>query len=69
MPLYEFVLRVSGRTDEVRLSDRDGLREGDEIRIASRRWVVAAKEPPPADRLDRLPVAKRIIVVRAAAAS
>jgi hypothetical protein len=65
MPLYEFVLRTAGRPDEVRISDYNGLAEGDGIRIVGRHWVVAAKEAATGERADRLPVAERIIVVRA----
>lgn len=64
MPLYEFVLRAPGRPDEVRISDYNGLCEGDEITIASRRWIVAAKEPATTERPDCLPVEERIVVYR-----
>jgi hypothetical protein len=64
MPLYEFILRVSGRPDEVRISDRNSLREGDELEIAGRRWIVAAKQPANGDRSDRLSVEERLILVR-----
>lgn len=64
MPLYEFVLRRPGGPDEVRISDSNGLRDGDEISIEGRRWSVAAKEPPTTERRDRLPVEERIILVR-----
>ena len=64
MPLYEFVLRVAGRPDEVRISDHNGLCKGDAITIAGRPWIVAAKEHPTTERPDRLPVEERIIIVR-----
>lgn len=64
MPLYEFVLRRSGRPDEVRISDLNGLSDGDEITIDGRRWTVAAREPATSERRDRLPVAERIVLVR-----
>ena len=65
MPLYEFILRVPGRRDEVRLSDSNGFDVGDEVVIASRRWIVAAVEPATTTRPDRLPVEAQIVVVRA----
>jgi hypothetical protein len=64
MPLYEFILRVSGRPDEARISDHDGVQEGDVVTIAGHRWIVAAKERATTERSDRLPVEERIIVVR-----
>lgn len=64
MPLYEFVLRAPGQPDEVRISDYNGLREGDEITIANRSWIVAAKEPTTGKRPDRIPVEERIVLVR-----
>lgn len=64
MPLYEFVLRVPGRPDEVRVSDYNGLCEGETVTIAGRRWIVAAKEPGATERSDRLPVEERIVLVR-----
>jgi hypothetical protein len=63
--LFEFILRVPGRPDEVRISDYDGLQEGDDIMIGSRRWIVAGKEPATTERSDRLAVKERIIVVPA----
>lgn len=66
MPLYEFVLRVAGRPDEVRISDHNGVQEGDVIELGKRSWIVAAKEPGTAERPDRVRVEERIIVVRAA---
>ena len=60
MPLYEFVLRIPGRADEVRISDRDGLREGDEVLIANRRWVVAGLNHPEHPRLDGVAVRRRL---------
>ncbi len=60
---------LPGRPDEVRVSDCNGLCEGDEITIASRRWIVVAKEPAATERPDRLPVEERIVVVPGAAAS
>ena len=65
MALYEYILRVPGRPDEVRISERNGFKEGDEMEIASRRWVVAAKEPATTERPDQLPVAERVVVVPA----
>ena len=47
MPLYEIVLRFPDR-DEIRLTDRNGYRRGEEIRIAGRRFVVIGTEPPQA---------------------
>ncbi len=64
MPLYEVVLRAPGQPDEVRISDRNGLREGDEITIANRRWIVTAKQPATTERPDRLAIEERIVVVR-----
>jgi hypothetical protein len=40
MPVFEFVLRVDGRADELRISDRSSLTEGEEVRLAGRRWIV-----------------------------
>lgn len=65
MPLYEFVFRVSGRPDEVRISDYNGLGEGDEVSIGGRPWTVLAKERATAERRDGLPVEERIILMRA----
>lgn len=64
MPLYEFVLRVPGRPDEVRVSDYNGLHEGETITIAGRRWIVVAREPAAIERPDRVPIEERIVVVR-----
>jgi len=64
MPLYEFVLRVPGRRDEVRISDHGGVCEGEAITIGGRGWIVAAREPVATERLDRVRVEGRIVVVR-----
>lgn len=64
MPLYEFVLRVPGRRDEVRISDHDGVCEGEAITIGGRSWIVAAREPVATERPDRVRVEGRIVVVR-----
>jgi hypothetical protein len=47
MPMYEIVLRFPDR-DEVRLTDRNGYRSGEEILIAGRRFRVTGNEPPEA---------------------
>jgi len=49
VPLYEYILRSDdlSRTDEVRVSDRAGLRKGDTLTVANRRWKVHSVEPPP----------------------
>ena len=65
MPLYEFILRVTGRPDELRISDSNGFCEGDEIRIASRRWTVAAIKRSTTTRPDHLRVEQQIVVVPA----
>ena len=45
MPLYEIVLRFADR-EEIRITDRDGYRAGDEIVIAGRPFLVIGTEPP-----------------------
>ena len=45
MPLYEIVLRFADR-EEIRITDRDGYRAGDEIVIAGRTFLVIGTEPP-----------------------
>ena len=45
MALYEIVLRFPDR-DEIRLSDCNGYRTGEEILIAGRRFLVTGTEPP-----------------------
>jgi hypothetical protein len=45
MAMFEIVLRFPDH-DEVRLTDRDGCRPGDELTIAHRRFVVTATEEP-----------------------
>lgn len=67
MPLYEFILRVPGRPDEVRISDTNGFSEGDAVVVDGRRWIVAAVEPTTITRPDSLRVEERIVMVRAAA--
>lgn len=47
MALYEIVLRFPDR-EEVRITDRDGYRAGDEIVIAGRTFLVIGTEPPQA---------------------
>ena len=47
MPLYEIVLRFPDR-EEIRVTDRDGYRAGDEIVIAGRPFCVIGTEPPQA---------------------
>lgn len=47
MPLYEIVLRFADR-EEIRITDRDGYRAGDEIVIAGRPFLVIGTEPPQA---------------------
>jgi hypothetical protein len=47
VPLYEIVLRFPDR-EEIRLTDRDGYRAGDEIVIAGRPFLVTGTEPPQA---------------------
>jgi uncharacterized Zn finger protein len=58
VPLYEFVLRFPDR-DEIRLTDRNHYRVGDEILIAGRHFRVTSAEavvggdvPPSALRVD-----------------
>ncbi len=69
MPLYEFLLRAPGRSDEVRISDHNGLSIGDEITIANRRWIVAARERVTTERRDRIRIEERVIVIPYAASS
>jgi hypothetical protein len=45
MSLYEIVLRFADR-DEIRLTDRDGFEDGDEVVIGGRRYVVTGREQP-----------------------
>jgi hypothetical protein len=45
VPLYEVVLRFPDH-DEIRLTDRNGYRSGDEILIDGQRFVVTGTEPP-----------------------
>jgi len=49
VPLYEYILRSDdpSRPDEVRVSDRAGLRRGDTLTVANQRWKVHSVEPPP----------------------
>lgn len=47
MPLYEVVLRFPDR-EEIRITDRNGYRAGDEIVIAGRIFLVVGTEPPQA---------------------
>jgi hypothetical protein len=51
VPLYEIVLRFPDR-DEIRLTDRNGYRTGDEIVIAGRRFVVTGLGPPAAPHAE-----------------
>jgi len=44
MPLYEYVLRQPGRTDEHLITEVDSHRVGDTVEIRNRRWVVVAVE-------------------------
>jgi len=48
VPLYEYILQSDDptRPDEVRVSDRAGLRRGDTLTVANRRWKVHSVEPP-----------------------
>jgi hypothetical protein len=54
--MYEIVLRFADH-DEVRLTDRDGWRQGDELMVAHRRFVITAMEEP------RLPGAHSRIIL------
>jgi hypothetical protein len=45
VPLYEIVLRFPDR-DEIRLTDRNGYRDGQEVVIAGRRFLVTGREQP-----------------------
>ena len=47
MPLYEIVLRFPDR-DEVRITDRNVYRTGEEILIAGQCFLVTGNEPPEA---------------------
>lgn len=51
MPLYEIVLRFPDR-DEIRLTDQNGYRTGEEILIAGQRYLVMGTEPPQALRAE-----------------
>jgi len=62
MPLYEFVLRVPGENDEVRISDRS-LIEGAHVRIGNRDWIVVARETNPLTRPGGQTVAARFVLV------
>jgi hypothetical protein len=64
MPLYEFVLRTPGRPDEVRVSDSNSLRKGDEIIIANQVWVVAHLDRPRHPRRDGVAVRHRLTLHR-----
>jgi hypothetical protein len=44
VPLYEIVLRFPDR-DEIRLTDRNGYRGGEEVAIAGRRYLITGTEP------------------------
>jgi hypothetical protein len=70
VPLYEIVLRFPDR-DEIRLTDQNDYRTGEEIQIAERSYLVTGTEPPAAlraearfvlepcdERPDRAPVAQ-----------
>ena len=45
MPLYEIVLRFPDR-DEIRLTDRNGYQDGQEVVIAGRCYRVTGRERP-----------------------
>ena len=45
MPLYEIVLRFPDR-EEIRLTDRNGYHDGQEVVIAGRRFLVTGSEQP-----------------------
>ncbi len=45
MPLYEIVLRFPDR-DEIRLTDRNGYGDGQEVVIAGRLYLVTGRERP-----------------------
>ena len=47
MPLYEIVLRFPDR-DEIRLTDGNGYRTGDEVHVVGRPFLVTGTEPPAA---------------------
>jgi hypothetical protein len=51
VPLYEIVLRFPDR-EEIRLTDRNGYHEGQEVVIAGRRFLVTGREPPHAASAD-----------------
>ena len=51
MPMYEIVLRFRDR-DEIRLTDRNGYRTGEEIVVAGRRFLVTGSEAPEAESAE-----------------
>ena len=51
MPLYEIVLRFRDR-DEIRITDRNGYRIGEEVVVARRRFRVLGTEPTSALNTD-----------------
>jgi len=61
--LYEYILRSGdpSQPDEVRVSDRAGLRRGDTVMISNQRWKVQSVEPPP--RWTK-PARGRIVLIR-----
>jgi hypothetical protein len=49
VPLYEIVLRFPDR-EEIRLTDRNGYRDGQEVVVAGRCFLVTGSEQPQAAR-------------------
>jgi hypothetical protein len=60
----EFILRMPGRPDEVRLSERNNVSEGEPVAIDGVRWIVVRREQPMSERADGVPVEARIILRR-----
>jgi hypothetical protein len=55
---------MHGRPDEVRLSERDNVSEGEPISIDGVRWIVVRREQPTSERADGVRVEARIILRR-----
>lgn len=69
VPLYELVLRFPDR-DEIRITDRNGYRVGDELTIAGRGFIVTGVERVTSAQPRKLPVPveRRFVVLPKAVA-
>ena len=61
MPLYEFLLEAPDRPEEIRISDYNGLCEGDDVTLGNRRWIVVCRVGAP-QRADGVPVEARFLL-------